>query len=168
MPAAGESKVTAKQPLAEVFLNVKAWFRDERMEQGNEVRDRHIKQRLQAELQRAVDKQLVLQEHKSSNFNELVLEAASAKLKFLQVHRSSQRDKAKKVEMWLTRTVFPAIGATRCTGQNKSQSGAELDAAKFLATVKGIGWLVWLVTEGSTEDLQDLVADPESLKENAK
>ena len=135
MPPVVEGKGTTKQPPAEVFNTLRAWLREKRMDHGNEVRG-HIKQRLQAELQRAVDKQLVLQEHKSSKFNELVLEAATAKLKFLQVHKSSARDKAKKVEMWLARTVFPAIGATFRTGQNKSQSGAELDADKFLATVK--------------------------------
>ena len=116
------------------------------MDQDNEVRERHIKQRLQGELQLAVDKQLVLREHVSPKFNELVLEAAAGKLKFLQVHTSSQRDKAKKLELWLSRTVYPAIGATFRTGQNKSQAGTELDSDKFLATFKGNDWLVRLVT----------------------
>ena len=156
IPSQGKFEATSKQPLGEALGKVKIWFENERTH-GIEVRSKHIIQRTRTTIEYERDKQLVLQELANPQFQEAVLAACQEKLEILQVHHM-----CKKGWDWLDRVVLTKIGATERAGQNKSHKPVRLDRVKFSTTAEGVDYAIYLVSEGSEEELQDFVADVEA------
>ena len=74
---------SAQQPLGGVFQKVKSWLETERSF-GQEIRTKHVVQRLKYEMEHEADVQEVLKEHEDARFNKAVLKACEEKLAWLQ------------------------------------------------------------------------------------
>ena len=103
------------QPLEAVMHRVKAWLDNERAH-GHEVRKKTILTRLKYELEFEVDRQIVLQEHKSPSFSPFALRSSQARLTSLSITNTS-----KQQEWWFDSIVCPRIGAISRTGQKLSE-----------------------------------------------
>ena len=145
---------TAQVPLAGVLTDVKKWFEEERSI-GTEIREKHIVQQTKYQLEYEVDKQNVLSQHGSKDYNPRVIEAAGSKLKVIQMNNMSKKGKE-----WFQNYVYPFIGASARVGQNKTQGHEDLDEQKFKITCKGFDYGIWLVAKGTEEDLEPYVQDP--------
>ena len=145
---------SVQQPLKGVFHSVKQWFNGER-EHNNEVRVRHIRQRLLFTMEAERDRQLVLQQHGSEKFNIRVLTACQQKLSFFSITNPPD-----KQEDWEKDQVFPFIGATARVGQKMSGSDIALDPLKASLTWQSMDRAIWCVWNGAPEDLQVFVKDP--------
>ena len=114
-----KTSFSKKQVLGGVLGKVKKWFDKERMH-NNEVRSKHIVQRIKYELEYEQDKQLVLQQHNSQDFRQEILEACRKKLSFVSVHSTTGGAiQEKRKTDWIERTVLPSIGASARTNQYK-------------------------------------------------
>lgn len=146
---------TTKQPLNEALAATKKWFDNERLFQ-HEVRNKHIIQEFKYQCEYLRDKHIVLRDTGSKDFDQRVLDELICKLSWIEVSCLT-----KKQSDFFTRTVKPYIGAYARTGQNKQQVSGMLDRNKFMATAQALDFIVWLVCEGSREDLEVHVQDPD-------
>ena len=86
-------------------MRPRAWFNKERDEYNKEAREKHVNQRLKAEMEVERDTQTVLKQLEVPSFNEEVLKSCKEKLEWFRIH-----DPEKKQERWLTQVVWPALG----------------------------------------------------------
>ena len=153
--AIGEDQPTKHKPLQLVYERLKLWLNNER-QHGHEVSTRILTQQLIFELEYERDKQLVLQQTASNEFFEQTLEACRKKLAFLRVLSPSERQRK-----WLSKTVFPRIGATtrvpnRLTDKDtrfdytkcKASAGREGGAAAHQGRAAGVGWDAFFQSRG--------------------
>ena len=154
------TEATKQNPLAGVFHKIKVWFEKER-EHGVEVRARHIRERTKYELEYEQDRQQVLQQQGSKKYNADVLAQCQKKLEFVNIHDGPNRKDRDKQDNFFDRRVYPFIGAHPRAGQNKSQQDPKLDRTRFLLTTQGVDYMIYLVCQGSWDDLSLLVAEPD-------
>ena len=152
-----ENETAPNKPLERVYQRLGKWFREER-EYGHEVRSSAIRTRLMYELEYERDKELVLQQHGSTEFRAYVLEAAKNKLAFFEIFSNSKRQ-----QCWMAQNVLPRIGATARTAQRLSTSGTDelVDFEKAKLTWATADRFVHLVARGSNAQLEQFVCDSE-------
>ena len=146
---------TKQQPLNGVFARLRAWFDKERNEYNKEVREKHVNERLKAELELERDKQTVLKQLERPNFNQTVLTACKEKLEWFQVH-----DGPEKQKLWLTNTVWPALGCRPRASQHKSDQRVALDEPKTFVTWASADRALYLAAYGGEAELQQYVREP--------
>ena len=154
--------ISSKQsPLEGVMARLKKWFDEERAH-GHEVRNSTINTRLKFELEYEVDKQLVLQEHKSENFCAHALRASQRRLtKFAITCPSKQQ------EWWCDHYVYPRIGATARTGQKLSEQHNRKDLyEKHQLTWATSDRFIHLVARGTSDELLTHISRPEEFIEH--
>ena len=147
-------KPTKQQPLNGVLWKLRAWFQNERLH-NHEVRTSHITERTIYSLEYERDRQIVLQQQGSPYFQAPILQACTNKLNFLQL-----KNPAKRQARVFDRIVKPYIGAHARKPQRLSNTPVNLDPSKALLTFASCDRALWLVANGSEEDLSVFVADP--------
>ena len=109
------------------------------------------------------DKQTVFKQTENAQFKPWYLQALEYRLARFQTHNETKLQRN-----WFDTKVLPRIGATARTGQRKSEKSTRGDEQKFALTAGGVDYAIDLVAKGSSEDLINLVADPEHFIENRK
>ena len=139
-----------------MIARLKSWFDKERTH-GHEVRKKTILTRLKFELEYEVDRQMVLEQHKSPEFCAFALRASQKRLQtFTIVSPTRVQDN------WYEAIVLPRIRATaRCGQKVTSSSNRKVTEEKHQLSWATSDRLVHLAARGSTEELQLHVARPE-------
>ena len=115
----------------------------------------HITERTKYELDYERDRQEVLQQQGSPYFQPRILQECTNKLDFIHLKNPSKRQ-----VRFFDRVVKPFIGAHGRKPQRLSNTPVELDSSKALLSFASIDRALWLVANGSEEDLSVFVADP--------
>ncbi len=151
----GADQPTKEKPLQLVYERLKLWLNNER-QHGHEVRTRILTQQLIFELEYERDKQLVLQQTASDEFFEQTLEACRKKLAFLRVLSPSERQRK-----WLSKTVFPRIGASTRIPNRLTDKDTRFDYAKCKASWQTADFFIDLVARGEPDEFTEFVSDPQ-------
>ena len=148
-------KYSIVRKLEPALYQLHKWFINERAH-DNEVRRRSIATRLLYIMEQERDKQLVLEQHGNTEFNQDYLVALQDKLSWFTIASSSKRQ-----DLWFERVINPRIGATARVGQHLSEKDSSLDKVKAEVTWATIDRGIWLASYGSAEDLYQFVCDAE-------
>ena len=152
-----------QQPLTIVFSKVSKWLAKERL-YGKEARNRRIMSRFHRELQTEKGRQDVLRDQFSPNYNDKVLDAVTRRLDKLSDYSAQG---AKLTKEYMRTTVYPAIGAVARKADKKSHSNPKAEATVMQLTWASIDRAMYLVQNGSHEELGNFVQDPEAFHDKA-
>ncbi len=152
-----------QQPLHQVLQRVRVWFQKERTF-GHEIFRSHIHSRLHLELKREIGNQVVLQQKASEHYNQAVHDACQERVDKLADPIYMDR----QGHQWARRALYPAIGAHARKATKLSHQPEKFDKVLAHLTWQTMDYTMWIIQNGSHEELSNLVADPESFQDNAK
>ncbi len=153
-----EDHPSKQKPFQIVYARLKHWLNNER-QHGHEVRTKILTQQLIFEL----EFERVLQQTKSNDFFEETLEGCRKKLAFLRVLSPSERQRK-----WLSKTVFPRIGASTRIPNRLTDKDTRFDYSKCKASWQTVDFFIDLVARGQPDELGEFVADPEDFIKHAQ